>query len=59
MNNLHPDVQYQIHRSYQKERLEKSLQEKPENPRRTIRPSTGLISLGIIVALIGGYVVLM
>ena len=56
MNNLHPDVQYDIHRSYQNERLEKSLQEKPEGTRPAIQLSRAIVFVSLFVALAGGYI---
>jgi hypothetical protein len=55
MNNLHPDVHFDIHRSYQKERLEKSLQEKPESTRAPIQLSRAFVFVSLAIALAGGY----
>ncbi len=57
MNFLQADVQYQVHRSYQNERLEKSLQERVASKPRTFRlPPVIFVSVLIAAA---GYVVIL
>ncbi len=57
MNQLHPDSQYQIHRSYQNERLEKSLQEKPARKPFTFR-FPPIIFVSVLIAVVGYIVIL-
>jgi hypothetical protein len=55
MNHIHPDTQYQVHRSFQQERLAKSLEEKPAREPQTFRFSNTIIFLSVFIAAIAGY----
>ena len=55
MNQLHPDTQYEVHRSFQKERLARALQEKPVSESRSFNVSKLLVFIGFLAAGIGSY----
>ena len=59
MNQIHPDTQFDIHRSYQNERLNHSLQEKPDSAPRSFNVSKLLIFVTFLVVGYSGYVVML